>query len=1199
MKILSPHRNLTCCASLRRVLLLLSLVFLAPLPANPQTSESEPWYITGERLEGIFGGRSRMDHIEIQHGVFRATALEGIWDPGREEVFLQGEVHIADTSRVMTSDSAMYNRRTGILTMIGNVKGRGPEGRMGGESLLYRRQEGWGRLTAGAWLEDENQRVEADTVVYEDAVKRSQAFGHVKVIDLADSTRAMGDVGLFDRTRNNLLLLARAPQRPYLVRAAGEEEPPFIVEADTLQMDQGQGRAEAIGNVVVQQGRMGARGGKARFFKDQNRMELFGAPKAWDPDGSVAGDTLRLVLGSEGPERLLVLGHARAEYLPKDRPGEETFALGDTLVTHFQDDRIRRMDVRSGAQSLYIPALKERGQDVGRNWSQAAEIVVLFQDGKAHRVEMRGDAKGIYTFPRKKGARDSLSAEGAVDSTAAAPPDSLRPLSRRGRPRVADDPHPLIEARRSLLASGDLREPDSLAALGAFDPKDQVVYEGQHIVFLVSEDMVIMENESIVQYQGMTLEADSVQFNSLRETIVATGKPKLKDNNSVVDGDRMSYRLDTRKGLIHGGVTEFENGIYRGDEIKRVEDNTLYVKDAAYTTCDSDTPHFSFWSSSAKIRTKDKALARPVILKIGRIPIMALPYWIFPLRSGRRSGILMPDVEFGFDRDRGRFVRNIGYYWAVNDYMDLLTWGDYYERGPRYIFNSRYRYKMRYLLSGSFFGSFSKEQYSDKSETIRWDFQADHSQTLRDNLTLKFRADFVSDAQYRGDRDFGAGTDERLNRTLKSNLDLRQRWNWGSLALTMDRTEYLDETSSAGVKVKWTAPSIDFSPTSFTLGRASTPTDDAGWRNLLASTYLRTGFSFRSVSTDYFHMPTESHSASRATFGLSDARRLGNILNISPSINATTAWFDEDLLGQKNQVGAVWSGGLSTSSTIYGTFFPRIGPLAGIRHVIEPTASYRYQPDFPDLQYPDSNGVQRNRFPSVGGISIGGSKVSQVSFGLTQKLNLKWGSGESERKIDNLILWTTSTGYNFLEDETPWSSLENTIRLIPSRIFESRWSHSYDMKRDKRTRLSVQNYLRLSGAGLGDEASPEYGDFGDPEDMGRSDPGENPSTGSRGGGWSLNLTHTLSQGETRSSRRSDLNLSSSLNVTPNWRLSYSVYYDVENEEVKSQGFTLYRDLHCWEARLEKRISGRTSQYYFRVNIKQLPDVKYERRQSSY
>jgi hypothetical protein len=148
------------------------------------------------------------------------------------------------------------------------------------------------------------------------------------------------------------------------------------------------------------------------------------------------------------------------------------------------------------------------------------------------------------------------------------------------------------------------------------------------------------------------------------------------------------------------------------------------------------------------------------------------------------------------------------------------------------------------------------------------------------------------------------------------------------------------------------------------------------------------------------------------------------------------------------------------------------------------------------------------------------------------------------------------------------------------------------------TSLSVQTNLRLSGTGggaaadsLGAGGLEEYGGFGQ-ADVATGRPGEKQRP--TGGPWSFTLSHSYGRGQDRSSASSTLNLGSSVSPTAGWRLNYSIYYDLKEHEIRSQSFTLHRDLHCWEMKLDRRISGGNSQYYFRIHVKSLTDVKYER-----
>jgi hypothetical protein len=321
-------------------------------------------------------------------------------------------------------------------------------------------------------------------------------------------------------------------------------------------------------------------------------------------------------------------------------------------------------------------------------------------------------------------------------------------------------------------------------------------------------------------------------------------------------------------------------------------------------------------------------------------------------------------------------------------------------------------------------------------------------------------------------------------------------------------------------------------------------------------------------------------------------------------LTLSSAWASEDRKGKPNTAGFAWRTGLSASTTIYGTFLPRLGPWEGLRHVVEINGSYGYSPELRNLA----------DFPSIGGISLSSSKSSRLSLRMTQRFHLKIRRGEQTSKHENLLIWDASTGYDFLEREKareqsreahPWSDMTHSLRLQPGRFLSSEFSLTHDLERWKRSSLSLRTTLRLEGGRGGARASasgedeetslPGYGEFGNPNSSSGIGPDREPAAQSRTGPWQLSASHVFSLGDAWSTHRSSLNLAAGFAPTPAWRLQYSVYYDLSQQEVISQGYSLYRDLHCWQASLERRSSGDRSSYYFRISIKDLPDVKYERR----
>src|SRR5690242_12542369 len=149
----------------------------------------------------------------------------------------------------------------------------------------------------------------------------------------------------------------------------------------------------------------------------------------------------------------------------------------------------------------------------------------------------------------------------------------------------------------------------------------------------------------------------------------------------------------------------------------------------AYSTCDLPSPHYHFSARWMKIYLKDKLVAKPVVFYIKHVPILALPFWVFPIKPGRHSGFLFPQFQLGFSNRAGEFLRNAGYYWAPNDYTDFTASGDYYQAEPSWVMRGEANYKLLYRLDGNLQGSYAKDE-NPAARRVDWDFTANHAQEL-------------------------------------------------------------------------------------------------------------------------------------------------------------------------------------------------------------------------------------------------------------------------------------------------------------------------------------------------------------------------------------------------------------------------------------------------------------------------------------
>jgi len=604
-----------------------------------------------------------------------------------------------------------------------------------------------------------------------------------------------------------------------------------------------------------------------------------------------------------------------------------------------------------------------------------------------------------------------------------------------------------------------------------------------------------------------------------------------------------------------------------------------------YTTCGRDTPHYRLVSHQMKIYMGDKVIARPVIMYVGDLPVLALPFYVFPIRKGRQSGFLIPQIEFGFSEDKGRFIRNFGYYWAPNDYWDATAWADYYDQ-TRWIAHLQARYALRYALSGSVETSFMEETLDG---TRRWDLTFDHRQELGRNWTAGASGDFRSDASYAADAN--QSIQESLNRSLHSQLWLRGRWSGLSTGVTVDRREELDEGT-----VSELLPKVEVSGSQRPL--VSVAEGTGGLRGLLGRV---------SYSWDARAVNDRSRDGDVTTVrqglgvGLSvraTARPLG-WLSLSPNAAVTQNWYDRDRLGGRFPSRLTYSAGVSASTTVYGTFLPRLGRLEGVRHIIEPSASYSWVPDFEKYFVEGTD-----RFYAFSGFGGTPRAREAVTVALVNKLQLKLTDGDQVRKLDSFLRLSTSSAYDLRADDERWSDIVTRAEFRPGDALSVSWDARHDPYTGRLGGSTVTATLNLSGEGGAAPAPPPQpaagSDGASPamDGLRRTVEARSAADAPALRPWDASLSLRYSRGASPGNETYWADASVAFSPTSKWRVNWDVHYDLEAGEVASQEYVIHRDLHCWEAQFVRRYYAGEWEYYFRINIKALPDIQLETGQKS-
>jgi hypothetical protein len=800
-----------------------------------------------------------------------------------------------------------------------------------------------------------------------------------------------------------------------------------------------------------------------------------------------------------------------------------------------------------------------------------------------------------------------------------------------------------IEAPLEAVTAGETRAELEEPPLAPDEVRFLVDEDTGWIEYLIKEDTVSLYRDARVSYGDMTLTADRVLFFSARDLIVAEGYCELTDPAQTMLGVRMSYDLQTEKGVILRGDADSAQGYYRGRRIKKIEEKTVAAQRGSFTTCDLGQPHYHFWSPKLKVYVEDKVVARPAVLFMGEVPVAASPFYFFSLRKDRHSGLLAPYIRY---KRRREFIVNNGFYWVINDFSDATFLLDYdSERGWRKGANLVYLYGSRSTVN-NFYASHMRERGDQPVEW--WKIYSSHRQDFTDNAAALLRLDLRNSTAYDDffDEDFEIRTEQKL----ESFANVSQNWTDYQLSVdarfTKEKTKEAEgspqpmtlfaepphETEPYGGTIQRTRdpfPRVNFYATRKEIGETRFYYQyNAGWVNY--QDFEEAGSVLKEGSTDL--------SASRPL-------TLLRYLRVDPGAAGHGYWYDRDKFGRNNRFLATWDTTLALSTKVYGIF--ERGETV-FRHIVNPAAAHSYRPDidqswmvtggavYPeqstlslglrqsfDVKFPEEKGEEAEEEEMRG---AKGAARSWEEVYRPKRGGLERPRGESiprlrraatVGKVVNLATWDTSTSYNLGEPSSPggrrFSDLVNAIEITPnfrpwyylSQRLQFR-NDLYDLSfRDVDVTTTVSfttGALAREERGLDqswDKAEDPYGRRRGPEDE-DIDPNVyniDTITGRRyeagegmGRGWNFSLTHDYSWSEGGFDLH-NLKGAVSFDLTKKWRLGYDAYYDVKEGRLISEHYRVYRNLHRWEAELRIAFEREEVIYWFQVRLIDIPEIE--------
>ncbi len=671
-----------------------------------------------------------------------------------------------------------------------------------------------------------------------------------------------------------------------------------------------------------------------------------------------------------------------------------------------------------------------------------------------------------------------------------------------------------------FAVSDSLSHTDSTKSNKKYDV-DAVVYSSaaDSLIFEVPNKKMYLYGSGALKYKTTELKSGKIfvdyktnQLDAFGITDTAdTAKVKLKETPRLIEGtdtyegELIKYNFKSQRGYISLAKNKNKGQNYTGEDVNKVDKNTYFIKNGAFTTCDSDTPHTYFGASEMKVIQKDKIIARWIFMYIGGVPFpIPLPFAVFPNETGRRSGLIIP--TYGQAADRGQYFRNFGYFLALSDYMDLSLTGDYYLKGG-WGANTRFRYNERYNFSGAVEAGYSKVTIGegtdpDKREQSDWNLLWSHNQQINPTMRFDVSLRFLS-SNYINNNIFNI--DERLRQDITSNATFSKVWDESgvSMSINYSRTQNLGTGD-----LNESLPNISFSKSmTYPFKRENVEsTRDQRWYELIGYSY-NGQFSNNRVVTD---TTLDIHGGFLHNISLSASPKIG-YFNISPSVNYTEKWYNKrikkenkvletvDSLTQQiasrdttissmiNELNFVrtFSMSVSASTKLYGIYNPNLLGVESFRHTLMPSVSYVYTPDFADDKWgyfdsftqSDGKVVKYDKFGReiFGGASTGQSQALNFSLGNIFEIKMARSPNDStkEQKKIQLLNLNASVGYNFAADSIKLSDLNLSYRTQIGELLSFSGSSNYTFYDQVRVVQNgfesfpmVNQFLSSNGKGL-------------------------------------------------------------------------------------------------------------------------------------
>ena len=661
---------------------------------------------------------------------------------------------------------------------------------------------------------------------------------------------------------------------------------------------------------------------------------------------------------------------------------------------------------------------------------------------------------------------------------------------------------------------------DTLAADTAKkkEPLDApVIYEASDSIVFTKEGYAHLYGEGKVNYQNIELTSAVISMNMDSSTVYArgvadttgveTGTPIFKDGETPYESKIMRYNFKTKKGFINNIVTQQGEGYVTSEEGKKGANDEIYMRHGKYTTCDNhEHPHFYLKLSMAKVRPKKNVVFGPAQLVVEDVPLpIAVPFGFFPFNSSYSSGFIMP--TYGDEMNRGFYLRDGGYYFAISDQMDLKVLGEIFTKGS-WGLSAASNYNKRYKFSGSFNASYLVTKTGEKNMpdySVSKDFriQWSHRQDAKANPNSSFSAsvNFATSSYDRSSLSSLYNPQQYSQNTKASSVSYSR--NFPEIGLNISGAFNITQNTRDS-SLSMTLPDVNISLNRIYPFKRKKSAGDERWYEKISLQY--TGSITNSISTKdnlLFKTPlTQWENGMQHKIPVSATFNLFKYINIVPSFNYTERWYlrkvkqsydasptsrdhvKRDTINGFNRLYD-YNLSLQMNTKLYGMYKPLFmkSKELQIRHVFTPTVSYTYTPDFGKSRYgyydtytyTDEDGEVRTvEYSPYEGAVYGypGKNMSQnISFSIDNNIEMKMKSDKDTtgyKKISLIDQLGASLSYDVANKK--WSDLSMNLRL--------KLTKSYTFNMNASFATYAYQFDENGNVVVGDRTEWSYGRFG-------------------------------------------------------------------------------------------------------------------------